>query len=527
MYEQMNMFDFFKGMEAFDPDEYLRKGEKILSLARSKKMKNIHMESSVLDCINASTYKKRYGSKRIMYAVGRIADCYVKNICMAISEQDDKNMDLLMKLIPDDIRDEIKICFAAEGSYEERLMQAFFQGNKYIKAQSILISVGTVTFLGALNGRITPSKHRVKCRLRGANVNGVYRCVDVPRLIAEAILFGELKRRLIENDSCLGSWIKAECNQMIQKHLVNGVLHVNKKVVENDVFLEWQKQSQIPFVKEDRRGITDIFYPWLLQNNFSFSAICQMDFFRKMNSLYDYMIEESFKDIEVRQYLSVSGEHAKVWQDKKNIPDKVVKAMSESRFNDHFGYIELDSDCDLSKVEELEKEFRALNCIFHQEKREDVVLRFRKLGNHKALGLYFPSLQCLCVDLRSPSSMAHEYFHMLDHLNGFLCRKAAFFRCEYLYKKAFQDGLRALKVDSPERKQMEGSSKYNMDYYLQPMEIFARCGELYLTRIKKVSNSLCVPKEGIAYPENEELLYEIKRYFDEMFCMFEKRASIA
>lgn len=44
--------------------------------------------------------------------------------------------------------------------------------------------------------------------------------------------------------------------------------------------------------------------------------------------------------------------------------------------------------------------------------------KVRKLGNHKALGLYYPEAKVLVVDVDSPSSFIHEYGHLLDYKFG-------------------------------------------------------------------------------------------------------------
>ena len=57
-------------------------------------------------------------------------------------------------------------------------------------------------------------------------------------------------------------------------------------------------------------------------------------------------------------------------------------------------------------------------------------IRFRKLGNHKAIGLYYPLIQCLCVDLRNTTSFIHELGHLIDHCmddGGQLSEQPAFF----------------------------------------------------------------------------------------------------
>ena len=63
------------------------------------------------------------------------------------------------------------------------------------------------------------------------------------------------------------------------------------------------------------------------------------------------------------------------------------------------------------------------------------------------------------------------------------------------------------------KKKLRSSGKYNLSYYLQSTEIFARCFEMYLVRTMKVNNSLCRPESGFAYPEDEQLDRACEEFF--------------
>ena len=116
--------------------------------------------------------------------------------------------------------------------------------------------------------------------------------------------------------------------------------------------------------------------------------------------------------------------------------------------------------------------------------------------------------------------MAHEVGHMIDYHNGSLSKKYSFQkiydRYEYLLKEYQKKG------SETEKKVLKGSSKYNLKYYLQPTEVFARCFEMYVVRTRNIDNSLCRPG-GFAYPEDEALMMLIKGYFDELFAVKEER----
>lgn len=200
---------------------------------------------------------------------------------------------------------------------------------------------------------------------------------------------------------------------------------------------------------------------------------------------------------------------------KKNIPAKILKAMQSSGFNNYFGYVEFDEDVDLRAVTKIELEFDKLNRqLFHNLAFPDAILRIRKLGKHKAAGLYYPGYNTLCVDIRSPSSFLHEYMHMLDDQWGDLSLSARFDGIVQLYRSTIREHLSEL--PEAQRVVLNGKSKYNLKYFFHPVEIFARCGEIYFSRILKVESSLLKheTEHDFAYPASEELDALIQTYYE-------------
>lgn len=200
---------------------------------------------------------------------------------------------------------------------------------------------------------------------------------------------------------------------------------------------------------------------------------------------------------------------------KKNIPKSILGAMDQTCLLQYFKYVEFDEDTDLDSVSAIEKEFVALNkAYFSGSVFPDVTLRFRKLGKHKAGGLYYPSLNTLCVDIRSPATFIHEYFHMVDNQLGDLSLDTGFQDIVEQYKEAFLKELE--KEPSSIKEKMNGRSKYNISYYFRRAEIFARCGEIYLLRVHKAESSLLQPSLGYAYPESETLDSLIQDYYQSL-----------
>ena len=227
------------------------------------------------------------------------------------------------------------------------------------------------------------------------------------------------------------------------------------------------------------------------------------------------------KVLEIYKEISYENKHraeicrsiATAYMTKKNIPQSVQNAMENTSFMDYFKFVEFDEEVDLKSVEAIEKEFEVLNDAYFSGKSfKDVILRFRKLGKHKASGLYYPTLHTLCVDIRCPSSFIHEYFHMIDDQLGDPSLEVAFNRITALYKEAFLQQMEQL--DDSIKNTLNGKSKYNIQYFFRRAEIFARCGEIYFSRILKVESSLIKPDLAYAYPESGDLDREVKDYYE-------------
>lgn len=267
----------------------------------------------------------------------------------------------------------------------------------------------------------------------------------------------------------------------------------NEMVYRNDVGVKWGLPSSIGSA---RRYYSEPGYCTLYRDLFVLIAEEK----NGIKSVLDY-----YKDLD-------SG-YAKSFMLKKNIPQKVVCSMRSSGFNRYFGFVEFDEDTDLKKVEEVANEFSAVweTYLTGIDSTKNVI-RFRKLGQHKAAGLYYPAYGCLCVDVRHPSSLIHEYGHLIDFTHGNLSNTSTFYELRALYKCSL---LSFMDSDEGFNKSMKGNSKYNLSYYLTPTEIFARCFELYVSKILGVTNSI-VPQDfscGI-YPQDDAFLGKVKDYFD-------------
>lgn len=213
------------------------------------------------------------------------------------------------------------------------------------------------------------------------------------------------------------------------------------------------------------------------------------------------------------------GEHARSFENKKQSVQKYIRAAKESELNKRFGFIEFDNDVDLDKVSVVAQQIMAfVDGYLNKLDLGGVALRFRKLGNHKASGLYYPGHRCICVDIHSPSSFVHELGHCIDHITSDdttpLSESSDFYQLWKKYCYLLDRSYYELTSDA--KKLLSGASKYNMSYYKIKTEAFARCFEIYVVRMLGFDNSICKQQESsaFAYPDDESFNAMVKEYFD-------------
>jgi hypothetical protein len=238
-----------------------------------------------------------------------------------------------------------------------------------------------------------------------------------------------------------------------------------------------------------------------------------------LKELFLIVNEEKVEQKQLLDYYNdLNGKpHAKSYQNKKAVPQRVLSAMEKSVFNEYFGFVEFDEETDTDKAEEIALEFKALKDAYFQDiDSSSNSIRFRKLGNHKALGLYYPVIKCLCVDIHSPSSLVHEYGHLIDYMHGDLSRQLPFMPVKEAYLRYLNEQMERNK--SVKATMTKGNSKYNYKYYSQSTEIFARSFELYVANVLGVVSSI-VPDtfNPMVYPDTEDFLEEIAKYFNALF----------
>lgn len=291
--------------------------------------------------------------------------------------------------------------------------------------------------------------------------------------------------------------------------------HVFEEYTSLDELLEKFNLDVVMDTIEKSKGLR---YPLQL---ISLLNHCIKDIVQETGVVLDY--EKSIKEL--------TGDYAKPYMTKKNITKKIENFMNDNKFLNMFGYVEADSDCDLEKLNQLEDEFIELTTKIFLPVKKDHSLRFRRLGKMKADGVYVYPFKALCVDLDGVHSFVHEAFHMIDFTEGLLSLDIKFKQIVNKYTSIVTDKVNSLDKGDSFYIEWNSKNKYNKNYYLNPREIFARAGELYVSEILGVKSSLTrrdfsEGDKAYIYPVDREFLDLVKVYFDELFKNLKDKSQI-
>lgn len=230
--------------------------------------------------------------------------------------------------------------------------------------------------------------------------------------------------------------------------------------------------------------------------------------------------------------------HAKSWQTKKNINKSTLEVMNNSNLNIPFESLELDNSVDLNRFKQAEVTFQEMmNFLPKSTNREKPILRLRKLGNHKALGLFVPYNNTIAVDFRSSKSKTeyqpagtgiqsfiHEYGHFLDY------NTSPEVGISSSLQNDFSDILYQVQHKIDNHQKMVGKEFFPdrvANYFKVPTEVFARAFEIYSSEAG-LDNSLIFDKS--AYQNElqytfftDDIKAKITEYFDNKFPGYRER----
>lgn len=202
--------------------------------------------------------------------------------------------------------------------------------------------------------------------------------------------------------------------------------------------------------------------------------------------LEEYMQHELVEYFQYTNYINTkkreavtSSVYAKAFQTKKTINKQTKMLMSNNAFLNNFDFVEIDNTTNEKRFNDLSKyfsEYKKLIPHIYPNKGDGVAFRIRKLGQHKALGLYFQARKTLAIDVnKGTCSFVHECGHWLDYqrlhrvscTNTFIKKIAMPFSEDISeHNSSLDDNLKI--------------SKSSLDYLTTACEIFARGFEVYI-----------------------------------------------
>ena len=199
-------------------------------------------------------------------------------------------------------------------------------------------------------------------------------------------------------------------------------------------------------------------------------------------------------------------ENAMLTADKHRKPSITRKLEASSPLNDFFAKVEFDAGV----TKEMAKEIAACyidmvssRAIHVFGRSSGVILRFRRFPNDNRREYYTSGLKNIVVNSRDPGTFIHEYGHAIDFGFGVLSKDRKFDHMYDLYKAEVGYAVGT-------------NRKYNLDYFFRRTEVFARCYEIYISRIYGTCILLNDFEGDKTYPDSEEFVMEVMTYFNDL-----------
>lgn len=388
------------------------------------------------------------------------------------------------------------------------------------KAEEIGYSLATVSFAKRI--------HDKKWYLTRSKIKTPKLIFDLSTLAAEVFFINSIEQFALRN-------IEFYEYKAAEKYVENAQSYLQRKKVfplpTDESFREYlvsvlEKYELIPedveMVPSDQFNMYQRFFR-LITNKES-ASISNMSVYMISVMTREFVKQATYVKEKVEREVKEASDYARSFQTKKNINKQTLAVMKDNAFLTKYGYVEIDNDVSLEKFALLEREFEELTKKIYIPKCDDHSFRIKKLGKHRAAGLYYPApIRATIFDLDAPDAYCHELGHQLDHVMGKECllsETIRFRKIADLYESLVENNVKHLDDDHPFKVRWEGKTKYNAAYYLQPTEIFARSFELYLWKKGIQTSFLKKEYEGPEYPKDDKYLKAVTAYFDELFSFF-------
>lgn len=500
--------------------------ERIDSLRKEKRMAENFESRGILPIfseINFSVKTTDDANAKYKKLISSIKRSFKKHFETAGSIEEKQEMINLFVKTPYNIK--LELLSAGEDDYLIKLLFACIKKSipsnveSYMPAR-VCYQKGEKLITGytLLNYEIPKSIHDTSRKLRSVKSDKYDLIVDIVSTVAAAathntlVKFVKHNREYIQYQQVLA--ISKQC-QKHEKRLIPAdensqfAMDLISTMHKHDMpFLDVWKQEELPSsVLEEN----DYYLPEDESGNIP-------DLYKSRSLIIPRFVETvSYVKDKTEREFDDDRSYAAAFQEKKNITQRIRSVMEDNKFLQRYGVVELDNDTDLEKFKELEEDFVALMDKVYIPTALDHSFRIRKLGKHRAAGLYFPFYKATVFDLDHPSAFSHELSHQIDYTHGdreLLSEKFNFYPIFESYKEIVIRRVMELGANDPFKNVWEGKTKYNANYYLQYTEVFARCYEMYMFHSLDIRSSLLQEKyDSPVYPDTSHLLERVEKYF--------------
>ena len=412
---------------------------------------------------------------------------------------------------------------------EERLLRGVSKsGDDFVKMRHEIIS--NSWFLTNLNGEIKDSCHGTRRYYKDTEMVPIL-VNDFKSLVSELVM----KRSLI--DYAKAHWdIRSS---LFAQLLINEIGYVYLDLIPEKyqkVFIEDMERLNLDhYIIRDSIGGYNAYSTFGLNRMFDdyYSGTFDIESLIGYEYAYTFYKLQLFIDrflsdfgnvrFELKQEYNDRKEYARAFETKSSIKKSHLKVMEETNFKTVFNFVELDNSVDLDKFRVVEGELDVVFGILPRDFASDHSFRVKKLGKHKSIGLYFRGEKALIVDVSSPASFVHEYFHLLDYSvdeSGRLSDREEFSILYDMYKREVNLAVSKLSDSDPFKVNWESKNLHNKDYYLSKREAFARIGEVYFS--KKLGKDISLSRDwsGLSESVVHVTTDEFMGFADELFDGF-------
>lgn len=397
--------------------------------------------------------------------------------------------------------------FGYEGNEQYKIRYHVYQNSKYVEQTAYTITeVKLKKKFATGSWRLTRSFNQ-------------FLFVNLANIVAEQYLINNLSTFMVQNREELQVQFLHDCREIEGKHEVASDVLLEKLQTLADKY--YPKQLSFKQGKSYGFYYTSMFSILFLEDEeFNKNPIKLQSCRKSLLDFVMYHFMEAINEVEekVKRNRDAMSDYARAFETKKHIKRTHEAKMKDNAFLKRYSYVEIDNDCDLEKFEKLEDEFTKLIGSIPYPSLEGS-FRIKKLGKHRAAGIFFPHVNATIIDLNHVDSMIHEFAHSLDYqfkVGKKILSECAEFKSILLSYRDEVDEFVRENFNTEKLSDWNKSSR-GKRYFYTPTEIFARSMELYFFHKGIQTSFLRESYNSYYYPGSTSYLDQVNNYFNDLF----------